>query len=361
MNLKLKKIISVFVLMFFCLIQFNLHTSAESSTILIQLTIGSKTASVNGKPVTMDVPPMIINGRTLVPLRFISDAFGAIINYDSATRMISITAPDGLALKKQTEEDQKTIKTLEDEIANLKNSNTGGLQSETEPPIITCNNIQDNQVISKPINLDVKTTDQSPIAYVCVKIGNIVISENPKTYGTIQPSRLLSGNYNLQIEAWDAFGNHGVKNIPITIQNDVSSEPVVLKVEAKEMKNQVPGNGPPGGRPGEGDNPIQLISLFLTAANNSLSTLEITKIEVFDQNGNLFQPRSDGGIIDTFKRQAGLNHILLISTDTFSSSVAMSRLEEGKEIADLFKNWKVSITFFDSNMQKEITKTLTVS
>jgi hypothetical protein len=38
----------------------------------------------------MDVPPMIIDGRTMVPLRFISEFFGAIVTWDDATRTIEI-------------------------------------------------------------------------------------------------------------------------------------------------------------------------------------------------------------------------------------------------------------------------------
>jgi hypothetical protein len=38
----------------------------------------------------MDVPPMIIDGRTMVPLRFISEFFGAVVTWDDATRTIEV-------------------------------------------------------------------------------------------------------------------------------------------------------------------------------------------------------------------------------------------------------------------------------
>ncbi|MCL4419469.1 copper amine oxidase N-terminal domain-containing protein [Patescibacteria group bacterium] len=37
----------------------------------IKLTVGSKKAYLNGKAKTLDVPPMTLAGRTMVPLRFI--------------------------------------------------------------------------------------------------------------------------------------------------------------------------------------------------------------------------------------------------------------------------------------------------
>ncbi|MCL2456678.1 MAG: copper amine oxidase N-terminal domain-containing protein, partial [Defluviitaleaceae bacterium] len=38
----------------------------------------------------MDVPPQITNGRTMVPLRFISEFFGAVVTWDGETQRIEI-------------------------------------------------------------------------------------------------------------------------------------------------------------------------------------------------------------------------------------------------------------------------------
>ncbi len=59
----------------------------------VVLLVGSKKASVNGKEVPMTAAPSIIKGRTFVPIRFISDAFGASINYESSTKKITISKP----------------------------------------------------------------------------------------------------------------------------------------------------------------------------------------------------------------------------------------------------------------------------
>src|SRR5512134_4202107 len=50
---------------------------AARGTTLVELTIGSRIAKVSDRPVTLDVPALIIRGRTLVPLRFISESLGA--------------------------------------------------------------------------------------------------------------------------------------------------------------------------------------------------------------------------------------------------------------------------------------------
>lgn len=49
-----------------------------------------KEALVNGKPFVLDVPASIIASRTLVPLRFISEAFGAKVEWNPSTKGITI-------------------------------------------------------------------------------------------------------------------------------------------------------------------------------------------------------------------------------------------------------------------------------
>lgn len=55
------------------------------------LTIGSTTAYVNGTAVTLDVPASLVNGRTLVPVRFISEGLDMDATWDSTTSTVKIT------------------------------------------------------------------------------------------------------------------------------------------------------------------------------------------------------------------------------------------------------------------------------
>jgi hypothetical protein len=41
--------------------------------------------------VQLETPPSIINGRTMVPLRFIGETFGAKVDWEADTRMIILT------------------------------------------------------------------------------------------------------------------------------------------------------------------------------------------------------------------------------------------------------------------------------
>ena len=55
----------------------------------IKLVIGGL-AYKNGQPVALDVPAKIVNGRTLVPLRFVSEALGASVWWNDAAQTVTI-------------------------------------------------------------------------------------------------------------------------------------------------------------------------------------------------------------------------------------------------------------------------------
>jgi len=58
---------------------------------VIQLTAWGP-AYKNGIPIRIDVPPRIIRGRMMVPLRFVSEAMGAYVDWNPATQRVTITA-----------------------------------------------------------------------------------------------------------------------------------------------------------------------------------------------------------------------------------------------------------------------------
>jgi len=65
-------------------------TSAGNTLIL---NIGNHTAFLNGEAIILDVPPEIINGRTLIPLRIFSETLGFQVDWLDKERMIKIWSP----------------------------------------------------------------------------------------------------------------------------------------------------------------------------------------------------------------------------------------------------------------------------
>jgi len=60
----------------------------------IVLQIDSRTARVNNFPIVLSVPPVIIGGRTMVPVRFIAESLGATVTWDERTRTVSVQMYD---------------------------------------------------------------------------------------------------------------------------------------------------------------------------------------------------------------------------------------------------------------------------
>src|SRR5690349_9749864 len=60
----------------------TVHATKSGSDVTLH--IGDHNALVNGETVTLDVPPMILNGTTMVPIRFVSESLGASVGWLSA-------------------------------------------------------------------------------------------------------------------------------------------------------------------------------------------------------------------------------------------------------------------------------------
>lgn len=60
----------------------------------IVIQIGSTVALVDGKEVQLDVPAKIINGRTMVPVRFFTESFGAQVGWEGMLQSVYITVAD---------------------------------------------------------------------------------------------------------------------------------------------------------------------------------------------------------------------------------------------------------------------------
>lgn len=57
---------------------------------------GDIEVQVNGKRISFDVPPSVINGCTMIPARYTTEALGALVNWDSFTNTVIITNKDML-------------------------------------------------------------------------------------------------------------------------------------------------------------------------------------------------------------------------------------------------------------------------
>lgn len=68
------------------------EVTLEGKDLLIQMQIGSSQAYKNGSVTTLDAPPLIISGRTMLPLSFVSQALGCQVAWDNNARRIDISS-----------------------------------------------------------------------------------------------------------------------------------------------------------------------------------------------------------------------------------------------------------------------------
>lgn len=60
---------------------------------MVEVPIQSTTIHVNGEAKTIDTPSQIIADRTMIPLRAVAEGLGLDVSFDSTTRVITITQP----------------------------------------------------------------------------------------------------------------------------------------------------------------------------------------------------------------------------------------------------------------------------
>jgi uncharacterized protein YkwD/outer membrane protein assembly factor BamE (lipoprotein component of BamABCDE complex) len=78
----------------------NIIATKDNTKIYLQ--IGNKTASTNGKEYALDVRPMIFEGRTMVPTRFVVESLGSYVTWDGARRIVQVQKDEMILLIKES-------------------------------------------------------------------------------------------------------------------------------------------------------------------------------------------------------------------------------------------------------------------
>lgn len=68
----------------------NQKVTVNYGSTKIELHINNKTATKNGKTELIPIPPKLINGKTMIPARYVGESLGFDVNFDSKTDTISI-------------------------------------------------------------------------------------------------------------------------------------------------------------------------------------------------------------------------------------------------------------------------------
>jgi len=69
----------------------TIEATFEKNEIVIVLQVGQTSFTVNGSPNTLDSPPIIKNGRTLLPIRPVVEALGGTVGWDGTERKVTVS------------------------------------------------------------------------------------------------------------------------------------------------------------------------------------------------------------------------------------------------------------------------------
>ena len=92
-------------------VEWNGETKTITSTLddtTVVMTLGNNTMVVNKTEKVLDCAPQLIGESTLVPVRAVAESFGCNVEWNSATRNVSILSPSFLEKTTTTEEYQST-------------------------------------------------------------------------------------------------------------------------------------------------------------------------------------------------------------------------------------------------------------
>lgn len=66
--------------------------TATDNLTIVRLQINNGTAYKNNTAIPLETPPVIIGGRTLIPIRFFSEAFGGMVTWDAVVNGVRVTS-----------------------------------------------------------------------------------------------------------------------------------------------------------------------------------------------------------------------------------------------------------------------------
>lgn len=88
----------------------------------IKLQIDSTTAYLNNEPYTLDTPPAIIGGRTMLPIRFIAESFGLEVNWNGEEQTVTIVKKSDTQPESVTSTEAATESTTAEETSEGDNN-----------------------------------------------------------------------------------------------------------------------------------------------------------------------------------------------------------------------------------------------
>lgn len=131
---------------------------------LVVLQIDNPFANVNGNMMHMQIPPKIINGKTMIPLRFPSEAFGFTVEWDGDTRTVNVSTPEYMSSQLIYHTDPTTdgLSQIYQQLSQDASGNIDDLGSSLSPDRITGKDAE----LSNDISAHALTRENHPLVKI---------------------------------------------------------------------------------------------------------------------------------------------------------------------------------------------------
>jgi hypothetical protein len=193
----------------------------------IVLTIGSTTATVNGKEITLQKAPKIIDGNTIIPLRFVGESAGNEVKFNKNTMAITINQREVVQVTPEPNVEPTPTPTptpIPDVITAPKTLQPQSIYLET------------NRLLTIKFNKEVKSLDVNSIS-ISPNV-NYTITTNG-SIASVNFSSDLYGPYNLTINEGVLHGSDGSINNFITYPLKSKATITLLSKEMMEGESIV--------------------------------------------------------------------------------------------------------------------------
>ncbi len=208
--------------------------AGEKDSVSVKFRIGESVLSINGQDVEVEKPYIAGEGTTLVPLRVITEAFGAVVEWIGETRTINISYKDVYV-----------VLNVGDNIAKVNDHN----ETLAEAPVITPNGITmvPLRFVSETFGADVEYDD----GYITVikegSIGGEIVSgkvDMPKIgdsfYGWSVDNPTSLTMFEREFDGRYTHFSNGTENLVIEVM-DNKEEPLTIEEEYSYVKDYMEG------------------------------------------------------------------------------------------------------------------------
>ncbi|ACB84604.1 stalk domain-containing protein [Natranaerobius thermophilus] len=129
----------------------------------IELFIGNQEYQNNGMNEQMDTAPRILEGRTVVPLRFVSEALGAEVNWDGEKKLVSIVTDDDLGDAAEGLEQAKDDRNDKDDKEEQKDKKDDKDDEEKQNPQMKLSISEEKFRADEPVEFELTNTGNTEL------------------------------------------------------------------------------------------------------------------------------------------------------------------------------------------------------